>query len=354
LTEINSIGGSAKQYQVAPNAEKLASYGITLAEIVTALDRNNSNLGAGDIERRGEQLLVQTPRQVRTLEDIGNIVVRSADGVAIRIQDVAEVGIGKELRTGAATENGQEVVLGTVFMLMGENSRTVARAVDAKMAEINQTLPEGVRAVPVYDRTILVDKAIHTVQKNLMESAALVIAILFLFLGNIRAAIITAMVIPLALLFTFSGMVTTKVSANLLSFGAIDLGLVADGAIVLAENSIKRLAHAQSHHGRPPTQSERFREVFAAAREVRRPLLYGHCRNCLGPDATRYLGRLHHGQAGKRTAGAEEIPWRAANGNTKDRRETTRKQLRVFPASPTPVRRADLGHSQRRGSQAVR
>jgi cobalt-zinc-cadmium resistance protein CzcA len=275
VAEINSIGGYAKEYQVAPNSEKLASYGITLAEIVTALDRNNSNLGAGYIERRGEQLLVRTPGQVRTLGDIGNIVVRSADGVPIRIRDVAEVSIGKELRTGAATENGQEVVLGTVFMLMGENSRTVAKAVDAKMADINRTLPEGVRAVTVYDRTVLVDKAIHTVQKNLLESAALVIAILFLFLGNIRAAIITAMVIPLSLLFTFSGMVTTKVSANLLSFGAVDLGLLADGAIVLAENSIKRLAHAQSHHGRALTRSERFHEVFVAAREVRRPLIFG-------------------------------------------------------------------------------
>lgn len=275
VAEVNSIGGYAKEYQVAPNTEKLASYGITLADIVTALDRNNSNAGAGYIERRGEQLLVRTPGQVRTIEDIGNIVVRSADGVPIRIRDVAEVGIGKELRTGAATDNGKEVVLGTVFMLMGENSRTVARAVDAKMTEINRTLPEGVHAVTVYDRTVLVDKAIHTVQKNLLESAALVIAILFLFLGNLRAALITAMVIPLSLLFTFSGMVTTKVSANLLSFGAVDLGLLADGAIVLAENSIKRLAHAQSQYGRPLTRKERFDEVFAAAREVRRPLIFG-------------------------------------------------------------------------------
>lgn len=275
VAEINSIGGYVKEYQVAPDPGKLASYGITLAEIVTALDRNNGNLGAGYIERRGEQLLVRTPGQVRTLEDIGNIVVRSADGVPIRIRDIAEVGIGKELRTGAATENGQEVVLGTVFMLMGENSRTVARSVDAKMTQINRTLPEGVRTVPVYDRTVLVDKAIHTVRKNLLESAALVIAVLFLFLGNIRAAVITAMVIPLSLLFTFSGMATTRVSANLLSFGAVDLGLLADGAIVLAENSIKRLAHAQSRHGRPLTRSERLHEVFAAAGEVRRPLIFG-------------------------------------------------------------------------------
>lgn len=275
VTEVNSIGGYAKEYQVGPDPAKLASYGITLADIASALDRNNSNAGAGYIERRGEQLLVRAPGQVGSADDIANIVVRTADGIPIRMRDVAEVGIGRELRTGAATENGREVVLGTVFMLMGQNSRTVSRAVDAKMADINRTLPEGVGAVTVYDRTILVDKAINTVRKNLLESAALVIAVLFVFLGNIRAAIITAMVIPLSLLFTFSGMVTTKVSANLLSFGAIDLGLLADGAIVLTENAIKRLSHAQSHYGRPLTRSERFDEVFAAAREVRRPLIFG-------------------------------------------------------------------------------
>lgn len=275
VTEINSIGGYAKEYQVAPNPEKLASYGITLADIVTALDRNNSNTGAGYIERRGEQLLVRTPGQVRSIADIENIIVRSTDGIPTRIRDVAEVGIGRELRTGAATENGREVVLGTVFMLMGENSRAVSRAVDKKMVEINRTLPEGVEAITVYDRTILVDKAISTVQKNLLEGAVLVIAILFLFLGNIRAAIITAMVIPLSLLFTFTGMVTYKVSANLLSLGALDFGIVIDGGLVLAEAAVRRLSHAQAHYGRPLTRAERFHEVFAASREVRRPLIFG-------------------------------------------------------------------------------
>lgn len=275
VTEINSIGGYSKEYQVAPNSDKLASYGITLADIVTALDRNNSNVGAGYIERRGEQLLVRTPGQVRTIGDIENIVVRSADGVPIRISDVAEVGIGRELRTGAATENGREVVLGTVFMLMGENSRAVSRAVDKKMLEINKTLPEGVQAVTVYDRTVLVDKAIDTVKKNLLEGAVLVIAVLFLFLGNIRAAIITALVIPLSLLLTFTGMVTYKVSANLLSLGALDFGIVIDGGLVLAEAAVRRLSHAQAHFGRSLTRSERFHEVFAAAKEVRRPLIFG-------------------------------------------------------------------------------
>ena len=275
VAEVNSIGGFAKAYHVAPDTGRLAAYRMTLAEIVTALERNNSNAGAGYIERRGEQLLVRAPGQLRTVEDIGNIVVRSAAGIPVRIRDVAEVGIGRELRTGAATDNGEEIVLGTVFMLTGENPRTVARAVDAAMAGINRSLPEGVRAVPVYDRTVLVDKAVRTVRNNLLESAALVIAILFLFLGNIRAALITAMVIPLSLLLTFSGMVATRVSANLLSFGAVDLGLLADGAIVLAENAIRRLAHAQASTGRLLTRDERFREVFAAAREVRRPLVFG-------------------------------------------------------------------------------
>ncbi len=275
VTEINSIGGFAKEYQVAPSPEKLASYGLTLQDVVTALDRNNSNVGAGYIEKRGEQYLIRAPGQVRTIEDIRNVILGNVQGVAIRIRDVAEVGIGRELRTGAATDNGREIVLGTVFMLIGENSRTVSAAVDQKMAEINRSLPEGVKAVTVYDRTVLVDKAINTVKKNLLEGAVLVIVILFLFLGNIRAAVITAMVIPLSMLFTFSGMVTYHISANLMSLGALDFGIIIDGAVVIVENCVRRLAHAQEHHGRPLTRTERFHEVFAASREARRPLLFG-------------------------------------------------------------------------------
>lgn len=275
VTEINSIGGFAKEYQVAPQPEKLASYGLTLQDIVTALDRNNSNVGAGYIEKRGEQLLIRAPGQVSSIEDIRNIILGNVQGVPIRIRDVGEVGIGRELRTGAATENGREVVLGTVFMLIGENSRAVSQAVDRKMVEINRSLPAGVEAITVYDRTVLVDKAINTVKKNLLEGAILVIAILFMFLGNIRAAIITAMVIPLSMLFTFTGMVQYKVSANLLSLGALDFGIIIDGAVVIVENCVRRLAHAQAHQGRPLTRSERFHEVFAASKEARRPLLFG-------------------------------------------------------------------------------
>jgi cobalt-zinc-cadmium resistance protein CzcA len=275
VTEINSIGGYAKEYHVTPNPTKLASYSLTLAEIVKALDRNNSNVGAGYIEKRGEQFLIRAPGQVRSLDDIRNVILSNVQGVPIRIRDVAEVEIGRELRTGAATDNGKEVVLGTVFMLIGENSRVVSQAVDKKMAEINRNLPAGVHAVTVYDRTVLVDKAINTVKKNLLEGAVLVIIILFLFLGNIRAALITAMVIPLAMLFTFTGMVTYKVSANLMSLGALDFGIIIDGAVVIVENCVRRLAHAQEHHGRPLTKTERFHEVFAAAKEARRPLLFG-------------------------------------------------------------------------------
>lgn len=275
VTEINAIGGYAKQYQVAPHPDKLGSYGISLQEIVAALERNNSNVGAGYIERQGEQLLIRAPGQVGNRDDIANIVVANREGVAIRIRDVADVVIGRELRTGAATENGREVVLGTVFMLIGQNSRAVSQAVDKKMVEINRSLPEGVHAVTVYDRTVLVDKAINTVKKNLLEGAVLVIAILFMFLGNIRAALITAMVIPLAMLFTFTGMLQYHVSANLMSLGALDFGIIIDGAVVIVENCVRRLAHAQQKLGRRLTLQERFEEVFAASQEARRPLLYG-------------------------------------------------------------------------------
>ncbi|PBP81565.1 CusA/CzcA family heavy metal efflux RND transporter [Pseudomonas syringae] len=275
VAEINTIGGFARQYQIAPDPKKLAAYKLTLNDLVAALERNNANVGAGYIERGGEQLLIRAPGQLGTVDDIANIVIANVQGTPIRISSVAEVGIGKEMRSGAATENGREVVLGTVFMLIGENSRTVSQAVAAKLAEINRTLPAGVEAVTVYDRTTLVEKAIATVKKNLIEGAILVIVILFLFLGNIRAALITAMVIPLAMLFTFTGMFTNKVSANLMSLGALDFGIIVDGAVVIVENAIRRLAHAQQKHGRMLTRSERFHEVFAAAREARRPLIFG-------------------------------------------------------------------------------
>jgi len=275
VTDINSIGGYVKEYQVAPSPERLAAVGISMEELVSAIDHNNQNAGAGYIEKRGEQYLVRVPGQLRTVEDIRDVIVKNDAGVPVRVRDLAEVGIGRELRTGAVTLNGDETVLGTVFMLIGQNSRTVSQAVDKRMKEINRNLPKGVRAVTVYDRTHLVDKAIATVQANLLEGAALVIAVLFVFLGNLRAALITAAVIPLAMLFTLTGMVQQKVSANLMSLGALDFGIIVDGAVVIVESCIRRLAHAQQQFGRTLTREERFNEVFEAARESRRPLLFG-------------------------------------------------------------------------------
>ncbi|SFC17259.1 efflux RND transporter permease subunit [Massilia yuzhufengensis] len=275
VTEINSIGGFNKEYLVAPDMALLSSYGLTLADVVEALEKNNANVGAGYIEREGEQYLVRAPGQVGSIADIGYIVVSTIRGSPVRVRDVAEVSIGRELRTGAATENGQEVVLGTVFMLIGENSRAVSNAVDRKMDEINRSLPKGVKAVTVYDRSALVERAIVTVRNNLLEGAVLVVAVLFFFLGNLRAALLTALVIPLAMLFTFSGMVATSVSANLLSLGALDFGIIVDGAVVIVENCVRRLAGAQTRLGRVLTRKERFEEVFLAAREARRPLIYG-------------------------------------------------------------------------------
>jgi cobalt-zinc-cadmium resistance protein CzcA len=275
VTEINSIGGYVKEYQIAPNPERLASLGVSLADLVSAIDSNNHNRGAGYIEKRGEQYLVRAPGQLRNVEDIRDVIIKNSAGVPVRVRDVAEVGIGQELRTGAATADGKEVVLGTVFMLMGQNSGVVSEAVDRKMAEINRNLPKGVRIITVYDRTNLVDKAIRTVRNNLLEGAILVIVVLFGFLGNLRAAIITAAVIPLSMLFTFTGMVQYQVSANLMSLGALDFGIIIDGAVVIVENCIRRLAHSQITLGRTLTQEERFAEVFEASKESRRPLLFG-------------------------------------------------------------------------------
>ncbi len=275
VTEINSIGGFSKEYLIAPRPDKLASYGISMDRLVTALQNNNTNVGAGYIEREGEQYLIRAPGQVKGIDDLRQVIVGTAQGQPVRIRDLADVELGRELRTGAATDNGREVVLGTVFMLIGENSRVVSKAVGARMDSIRKSMPEGVKIVTVYDRTTLVEKAIATVKKNLVEGAALVVVVLFLFLGNIRAALITALIIPLSMLFTFTGMVQYRISANLMSLGALDFGIIIDGAVVIVENCVRRLAHAQELKGRLLTRSERFHEVFAAARESRRPLLFG-------------------------------------------------------------------------------
>ncbi|MBE7444269.1 MAG: CusA/CzcA family heavy metal efflux RND transporter [Planctomycetia bacterium] len=275
VTEVNTIGGYEKQYHVTPSPEKLIAYGLSFHNILQAIARNNANIGAGYIEHRGEQYLVRSPGQVADIEDIRQITIGSHKGVPVYIKDVAEVLLGKELRTGAATENGREVVLGTAFMLMGENSRTVSKRVADKMVEVNQTLPQGVIARTIYDRTTLVNKTIETVKKNLIEGALLVIMILFFFLGNIRAAVITAMIIPLSMLFTITGMVNHKVSANLMSLGALDFGIIVDGAVIIVENCIRRLSEEQHRLGRLLTREERYGVVLEASKEVRKATMFG-------------------------------------------------------------------------------
>ena len=250
VTEINSIGGYERQYQVAPIPGNLLAFKVTIQDVITALERNNLNAGAGYIERNGAQWLVRSPGQLDSLEAIADVVVAKRDDAPVRVRDVARVFYGKELRTGAATLNGEETVLGTAFMLMGENSRVVAKAVGQRLQEVNASLPPGVVAEPVYDRTDLVEKTIATVQTNLFEGAVLVIVVLFLFLGNIRAALITALVIPLSMLFAITGMASNRVSGNLMSLGAIDFGLIVDGAVIVVENCLRRLGMAQHSHGR--------------------------------------------------------------------------------------------------------
>ena len=275
VAEINSIGGFNKTYVVAPDLNRLQQLQIPLTDLQTALTENNENRGAGYIEKNGQQLTVRVPGTLNTIEDIQNISLANKNGYPIRVADVAQVSIGHDLRTGAATYNGEETVLGIAMMMMGENSRTVAQAIDEKVQSIQQSLPQGVVIETVYDRTHLVDRAIQTVQKNLIEGAILVIIILFVFLGNLRAALITACIIPLSMLFTFMGMAEQKISANLMSLGALDFGIIIDGAVVIVENCIRRLAEAQKIKGRLLSRSERLEEVFLAAKQARRPLIFG-------------------------------------------------------------------------------
>jgi len=275
VTEVNSIGGYVKKYQVAPDPMKMIAFGISFRDLMEALIKNNSNTGAGYIERQGEQYLIRSPGQVKGLQDIRKILLGSHDGVPIYVKDVAEVKLGKDLRTGAATLNGKEAVLGTVFMLKGENSRSVSLRVAEKMKEINKTLPKGIVAKTLYDRTHLVNATMKTVRNNLLEGALLVIAILFLLLGNFRAALITTLVIPLSMLFAVTGMVSNRISGNLLSLGAIDFGIIVDGAVIIVENCYRRLAQEQGKYGRILTKEERFTITKDAAHEVSRPSIFG-------------------------------------------------------------------------------
>ena len=275
VTEVNTIGGYQKEFHVTPWPERLTARGLGLSDVISALERNNANVGAGYIERSGEQYLVRVPGQAETIGDIRQIIVAQREGMPVRIADVADVLIGKELRTGAATKNGDEVVMGTVFMLVGENSRTVSKAVAARLGEINRSLPAGLVAHAEYDRTTLVEKTIETVSKNLLEGALLVIVVLLLLLGNVRAALITAAIIPLAMLMAATGMVQNKVSGNLMSLGALDFGLIVDGAVIIVENCLRRLAEEQRRLGRVLDRDERFHLAAVATTEVIRPSLFG-------------------------------------------------------------------------------
>ena len=275
VTEVNSIGGFEKQFHITPFPERLLAYSLTFRDVISALEKNNENVGAGYIEKGGEQYLIRIPGQVSTIAEIERIVVKNVRGVPIFIRDIAEVNFGKEQRTGAASQNGSEVVVGTVMMLMGENSRTVSKTVDHKINEIRKSLPKGIVIDTVYNRTVLVDKTIKTVAKNLVEGALLVIAILFIFLGNMRAALVTAMVIPLSMFITAFGMVQGHISGNLMSLGALDFGLIVDGAVIIVENCIKRLADKSHELGRSLSIQERMDTVFSATKEVRQATMFG-------------------------------------------------------------------------------
>ncbi|MFW1810117.1 efflux RND transporter permease subunit [Acinetobacter ursingii] len=275
VAEVNSIGGYNKTYIVSPDLKRLQQLQIPVTDLQTALTENNENRGAGFLEQNGQQFTVRVPGTLDTIQDIENVMLSQKNGLPIRVADVATVSIGHDLRTGGATYNGEETVLGIAMMMMGENSKTVAQALDRKMQEVKRSLPTGVVVETVYNRSSLVDKAIKTVAKNLIEGAILVIVILFIFLGNFRAALITACIIPLSMLFTITGMAEQNISANLMSLGALDFGIIVDGAVVIVENCIRRLAEAQHAKGRLLTRQERFTEVFLAAKQARRPLIFG-------------------------------------------------------------------------------
>lgn len=272
---IDVIGGFEKQYVVQPDPVRLTAVNLSFSDIVQALERNNVSLGAGYLERNGEGYAVRSTGRLTSADEIGNVVVTTRDGAPIRVKDVAQVAIGREIRTGSASENGKEVVVGTALMLIGGNSRTVSAAVDAKMEELRKSLPSGIEAQTVLNRTLLVDATVATVSKNLAEGALLVIVVLFLLLGNIRAAFVTALVIPLAMLLTMTGMVQGGISANLMSLGALDFGLIVDGAVIIAENALRRLAKHQHELGRKLRLEERLQTIIQSSEEMIKPSVYG-------------------------------------------------------------------------------
>ncbi|NNM73934.1 CusA/CzcA family heavy metal efflux RND transporter [Enterovirga aerilata] len=275
IAGVDVIGGYKKQYHVQPDPAKLIGLGLSFKDVAEAIENNNQNRGAGYLERNGEGYVVRSAGRLESMDEIGNVVVATRGGVPVRVKDVASVTIGRELRTGSASENGKEAVVGTALMLIGGNSREVAKAVDARMGEIARSLPPSIEAKTVLNRTQLVEATVRTLAKNLAEGALLVIAVLFLLLGNIRAAIITALVIPVAMLMTMTGMVQGRISANLMSLGALDFGLIVDGAVIIAENSLRHLAERQHELGRKLSLEERLETVRRSAEEMVKPSVYG-------------------------------------------------------------------------------
>lgn len=275
VNEVNSIGGYERIYQVAPDVSALVGFGLGFRDLAEALVRNNANAGGGFIEPQGEQLLIRAEGLVKDERDIEAIIIGYHDGTPIRVADVAAVVPGEALRTGAATKDGEEAVIGTAIMLQGENSRVVSQRVAARMAEVNASLPPGVKARTVYDRTYLVNATLATVAKNLLEGAGLVVLVLVLLLGNLRAALIAALVIPVTMLVTVSGMNLLGVSGNLMSLGALDFGLIVDGSIIIVENCVRRFAEEQERLGRALSFRERLSMVYDASREVRKATIFG-------------------------------------------------------------------------------
>ena len=269
VAEINAWGGLAKQFEVRAEPSKLAKYKLTLDEVIRALEENNKNVGGGYVVRADESSLIQGVGQARSLEEIGKIVITARDGVPIRIRDVAEVGIGDVIRRGGVTANGKgEVVLGLAFMRMGENSRDVTMALDKAMRDVKKALPPGVDVMVAYERTHLVNQVLHTVERNLTEGAVLVIAVLFTFLGNLRAGLIVASAIPLSMLFAVTMMERAGIAGSLMSLGAIDFGLVVDSSVVMVENCVRHLAHDR-------TDRKKLDIIRDAAVEVRKPTMFG-------------------------------------------------------------------------------
>ncbi|MCL4146793.1 UNVERIFIED_CONTAM: hypothetical protein GTU68_030256, partial [Idotea baltica] len=275
VTEVNSIGGFEKQIHIEPYPEKLIAFELSFQDVLEALRKNNAFAGGGYIEHRGEQYIIQASGLVSEIETLKQIPLLTRDGVPVYIHDVADVHIGEALRTGAATLNGEEAVIGTAMMLIGENSGTVALRLTEALKQVNKSLPEGVTAEVVYNRTNLVNAAVSTVRNNLIEGALLVIAILFFILGNFRVALFVALSIPLSMLFAVTGMVKYGISGNLMSLGAIDFGIIVDGSVVMAENIIRRFSEMQHSLKRKLTQEERFSLAYESAKEVAVPVVSG-------------------------------------------------------------------------------